>query len=71
MSERVLMSPDDVRRAITRIAHEGVEQHHGCEDHMLVGMRTRGRTLAEPLAATSRDCGGEAVPVRPRRDVGV
>ncbi len=63
MSERVLMSPDDVRRAITRIAHEVVEQNHGCEDLMLVGMRTRGVPLAERLAATIRDFEGEAVPV--------
>ena len=63
MSERVLMSPDDVRRAITRIAHEVVEQNHGCEDLMLVGMRTRGVPLAERLAATIRDFEGETVPV--------
>ena len=63
MSSSVLMSPDDVRRAIVRIAHEIVEQNQGCGELMLVGMRTRGVPLAQRLAASIREFEGEEVPV--------
>ena len=38
-------------RALTRIAHEIVEQAGGVEDIVLVGIKTRGVTLAERIAA--------------------
>ncbi len=63
MPEDVLMSADDVRRAIVRIAHEIVEQNRGCQDLILVGMRTRGVPLAQRLADAIRDFEGEEVPV--------
>lgn len=63
MPEDVLMSADDVRRAIVRIAHEIVEQNRGCQDLILVGMRTRGVPLAQRLSDAIRDFEGEAVPV--------
>ncbi len=50
MSEKILMSADDIRRAIVRIAHEVVEQNQGCKDLIIVGMRTRGVPLAQRLA---------------------
>ncbi len=63
MPESVLMSADDVRRAIVRVAHEIVEQNRGCQDLMLVGMRTRGVPLAQRIAAAIREFEGEEVPV--------
>src|SRR5689334_14016337 len=49
------MSAEDVRRALTRIAHEVIEHNRGVRDLVLVGMRTRGipqaRRLAEKLDA--------------------
>ncbi len=63
MPEDVLMSADDVRRAIVRIAHEIVEQNRGCQDLILVGMRTRGVPLAQRLSDAIRDFEGEEVPV--------
>ena len=63
MPEDVLMSADDVRRAIVRIAHEIVEQNRGCQDLILVGMRTRGVPLAQRLSDAIRDFEGEDVPV--------
>lgn len=63
MSDNILMSSEDVRRAIVRVAHEVVEQNRGCHDLMLVGMRTRGVPLAQRLAAAIRDFEGEDVPV--------
>ena len=63
MSENVLMSADDVRRAITRIAHEIVENNHGTAGLVFVGMRTRGVPLAQRIAAAIREFEGEEVPV--------
>ena len=63
MPETLLLSADDVRRAIVRIAHEIVEQNRGCQDLILGGMRTRGVPLAQRIAAAIRDFEGEEVPV--------
>ena len=63
MSENVLMSAADVRRAIVRVAHEIVEQNHGCQDLILVGMRTRGVPLAQRIADAIREFEGATVPV--------
>ena len=49
MSKRIL-SDDDIRRALTRIAHEVVERNQGAQDLVLVGIRTRGVHLAQRLA---------------------
>lgn len=40
-----------MRRALTRISHEIVEQNSGAADLVLVGMRTRGVPLARRVAA--------------------
>ncbi len=40
----------DLRRALTRIAHEIVERNHGAEDVVLVGLYTRGVALAKRIA---------------------
>lgn len=49
-----VLDADDVRRAITRIAHEIVERNHGTGDVGLIGMQTGGvwlgRRLADELA---------------------
>ncbi len=41
----------DLRRALTRIAHEIVERNHGADQVVLVGLYTRGVALAHRLAA--------------------
>lgn len=48
---RTVLSADDVRRAITRIAHEIVERNHGATELVLVGLQRGGVWLAESLAA--------------------
>lgn len=63
MSTRTLMTDADMRRAIVRIAHEIVEQNHGCQDLMLVGIRTRGVPLARRIAGSIAEFEGEDVPV--------
>jgi len=47
---RVVLSADDVRRAVTRIAHEIVERNHGSVDLVLVGLQRGGVWMAKALA---------------------
>jgi pyrimidine operon attenuation protein/uracil phosphoribosyltransferase len=57
----VLESPD-IRRALTRIAHEILERTKGGHDVLLLGIQTRGVTLAERLAGALREVEGRPVP---------
>ncbi len=54
---------DDLRRAVTRIAHEIVERNHGATDVVLVGLYTRGVALAHRLAAAIASFEEVTVPV--------
>jgi len=63
MSEKVLMTATEIRRALIRIAHEIVERNQGCEDLVVVGIYTRGVTLATRLAASIQQIEGVEVPV--------
>ena len=54
---------DDLRRAVTRIAHEIVERNHGAADVVLVGLYTRGVALARRLAAAISSFESVTVPV--------
>lgn len=47
---RTVLSADDVRRAITRIAHEIVERNRGAEELVVVGLQRGGVWFAEALA---------------------
>ncbi len=62
-SNGVVMSAAEVRRAIVRVAHEIVEQNGGCDNLMLVGMRTRGVPLAHRISEAIREFEGESVGV--------
>ena len=57
------MQPDDVRRALTRIAHEILERDKGAADLVLVGIADRGDDLARRLADEVRRIEGPKVPV--------
>ncbi|MEK7388027.1 MAG: bifunctional pyr operon transcriptional regulator/uracil phosphoribosyltransferase PyrR [candidate division NC10 bacterium] len=50
-------------RALTRIAHEILEKNGGAAELAFVGLRTRGVTLAQRLAAKIAQIDGAAVPV--------
>ena len=47
---REVLSADDVRRALTRIAHEIVERNHGAAGVVLVGLQRGGVWIANELA---------------------
>ncbi len=63
MPEKVIMSAEEIRRALTRIAHEVVERNHGCKDLVFIGIYTRGVPLARRIASSIREIEGMEVPV--------
>ncbi len=58
-----VMDADDVRRAVTRIAHEVVERNAGLDDVVVIGLQTGGVPLAEALAAELTRIEGVPVPL--------
>jgi pyrimidine operon attenuation protein/uracil phosphoribosyltransferase len=58
-----LLDEGQIRRAVTRIAHEIVEGNRGAEDVVLVGIAARGDHLARRLADEIERIEGVAVPV--------
>ena len=63
MSDRRILDADDVRRALTRIAHEIVERNGGVDGLVLVGIRSRGVPIARRLADLIEQHEGASVPV--------
>jgi pyrimidine operon attenuation protein/uracil phosphoribosyltransferase len=62
-SDKAVLDPADIGRAVTRIAHEILEKSRGAEGLVLLGIPTRGVPLAERLAACMRQVEGHPVPV--------
>jgi pyrimidine operon attenuation protein/uracil phosphoribosyltransferase len=63
MTQTTIMSSEDMRRAVMRIAHEIVENNRGCQDLVFIGMQTRGVPLAERIARGIADFESETIPV--------
>ena len=63
MSRKTIMTADDIRRTLARIAHEIIEQNKTMNHLILVGMRTRGVPLARRLAANIENFEKVKVPV--------
>lgn len=57
-----VMDSDDIRRALTRIAHEIIEKNRGAGGLALVGIRSKGAPIAERLAAMISEIEGTDVP---------
>jgi pyrimidine operon attenuation protein/uracil phosphoribosyltransferase len=57
------MDAADLRRAVTRIAHEIVEHNQGLDGVVLIGLQTGGVPLARRLAQTLQQIEGVDVPV--------
>ncbi len=64
MKERKqILTADDIRRALVRIAHEIDERNGGLQDVILVGIPRRGVPIAERIASAIADFEGVQVPV--------
>jgi pyrimidine operon attenuation protein/uracil phosphoribosyltransferase len=58
-----LLDAEAVRRALTRIAHEILEHNGGAEGLLLLGVRTRGKPIAQRIASLIKRFEGTDVPV--------
>ncbi len=63
MTEKIIMTPEDIRRSLARIAHEIIERNRTAEHLVLVGMYTRGVPLAKRLVTNMADLEGLKIPV--------
>ena len=63
MTERQIMGPEDIRRALARVSHEILERNRGSQEVVLVGVHTRGVHLARRLAQNILQFEGSQVPV--------
>jgi len=48
---KTVLGPDEISRAMTRVAHEILERTNGAADVILMGIPTRGVPLARRLAS--------------------
>lgn len=63
MPKKTIMTPDDMRRTLARIAHQIIEHHTSLDQLVLVGMHTRGVPLAKRLAKNIETFEGVNIPV--------
>jgi pyrimidine operon attenuation protein/uracil phosphoribosyltransferase len=63
MPAKIIMTREDIRLTLARIAHEIIERNKVIEQVMLIGMHTRGVPLARRLAASIESFAGVKVPV--------
>ena len=60
---KAVLTPEEIRRALSRIAHEILERTHGGEGIVLLGIPTRGVYLARRLAGRIGEFEGVPAPV--------
>ncbi len=58
-----VMDESEIRRALTRIAHEIIERNKGVQNLVIVGIQSRGVPMAQRLAKLISDIEGAQVPV--------
>jgi len=63
MTDRQIMTGDEIRRAIVRISHEIVEKQAGTQGLALVGIQRRGVPLAQRVADAIAEHEGILLPV--------
>ena len=61
--QTVILTAEDMRRVLTRMAHEIVERNHGAGEMVLAGLQTRGVPLAQRIAGVIAGFEGAEVPV--------
>jgi pyrimidine operon attenuation protein/uracil phosphoribosyltransferase len=58
-----IMGPEEIDRALRRVAHEILERNKGAQDLILVGIHTRGAPLADRLGRAIEEYEGVEIPV--------
>jgi len=59
----IVLKPDDIHRALTRMAHEIVERNAGAGEIVLIGLQTGGVPIAAKLADILSTIAGTTIPV--------
>ncbi len=54
-----VIDQDGLNRTVTRLAHEILERNRGCENVVLIGMRTRGEFLAQRIQKKIKQIDGK------------
>ncbi|MGV8852037.1 MAG: bifunctional pyr operon transcriptional regulator/uracil phosphoribosyltransferase PyrR [Rhodoglobus sp.] len=62
MSVRTVLQHADITRALTRISHEILESNRGSDDLVILGIPTRGVTLAKRVATIIQSVDSAVVP---------
>jgi pyrimidine operon attenuation protein / uracil phosphoribosyltransferase len=63
MPETPFLGPGELSRTIRRLAHEIIENNHGADGLVMVGLLSRGYTLAKRLAGAISEFEGVEIPV--------
>lgn len=58
-----IMDEDRLNRALIRISHQITEKNHGCDNIVLIGIKTRGVPIAKRLANNIENFEKKSVPV--------
>ncbi|MCL4142421.1 UNVERIFIED_CONTAM: hypothetical protein GTU68_013445 [Idotea baltica] len=58
-----VLDEDQIRRSVTRIAHEILEKNKGASNLAIVGIRTRGEFLAQRIVKQINEIEGREVPL--------
>ena len=56
-----IIDEEGLKRTVTRLAHEILERNRGCENVVLIGMRTRGEFLAERIHKKIEEIDGKTL----------
>ena len=63
MSKKIILSSQDIRRVLIRIAHEIIEHNKATQQLILIGIHTRGVPLAKRLATNIEKLSGLKIPI--------
>ena len=63
MPARIVLQQADITRALTRISHEILESNRGADGLVILGIPTRGVTLAQRVGALLSEISGTEVQI--------
>lgn len=63
IAQNTILDPDDVKRAIIRMAHEVIERNAGLDSVVVIGLQTGGVPFAEALASRLEEIENVRVPL--------
>ena len=61
MSRSTLMTPERVRRTVTRLAYEVIERNRGVDGLLVFGLKSRGAALADLLADALEEASSQTI----------